>query len=33
MILNKVCDLITYKKRKLLANRLNVSLLSTPPPE
>lgn len=31
MILKKVCDFITYKKRKSLANRLNVSNLSTPP--
>lgn len=31
MILNKICDIVTWKKRKGLSNRLQISDLVTPP--
>ncbi len=31
MILNKICDIVTWKKRKGLSNRLQISDLATPP--
>lgn len=31
LLLDLICDLITYKKRKNLSNRLTIKKLSTPP--
>lgn len=31
MILNRICDIVTWKKRKSLSNRLSVKKLDTPP--